>query len=332
MLDAFSTLSVALTGWFHVDQLAGVAGDARSTLLLALVVVGLAFSAMWFVQLRKARRERAAQNAEKIAPGPIELGIGFISDFFDTLGISSFATTTAMFRTAKVVGDRQLPGTLNVGHALPTVLQALIYIVLVEVDILTLVAMIAASMLGAALGANAVARLSERAVRLGMGIALLLAAALMFARVRGLLPGGSDALELRGAWLAIGVFGNFVLGALMTLGIGLYAPCMILVSLLGMNPKAAFPIMMASCAFLMPVASRSFLKQSAYHPRAALGLAIGGLPAVWIAAYIVKELDLTTMRWLVLAVVLYTSVSLLLAARRPRPQTTPQPVTSNSPS
>jgi uncharacterized membrane protein YfcA len=300
--------------------------DARSTLLFALAVVAVVFSAMWFVQLRKLRLERADQNGEKIAPGPIELGIGFVSDFFDTLGISSFATTTAMFRSTKVVGDRQLPGTLNVGHALPTVLQAFIYIVLVEVDILTLASLIAASMLGAALGANAVARLSERAVRMGMGIALLLAAVLIFARLRGLLPGGSDALELRGTWLVIGVLGNFVLGALMTLGIGLYAPCMILVSLLGMNPKAAFPIMMGSCAFLMPVASRSFLRQAAYHPRAALGLAIGGLPAVWIAAYIVKELDLTTMRWLVLGVVLYTGASLLLAARRPRARaTSPQP-------
>lgn len=302
--------------------------SARSILLLALALVASVFAAIWFVQLRRLKRERAD---EKIAPGPIELVIGFISDFLDTLGISSFATTTAMFRTAKAVGDRQLPGTLNVGHALPTVLQAFIYIVLVEVDFLTLAAMIAASMLGAGLGANAVARLSERAVRLGMGIALLLAAGLIFARLRGLLPGGSDALELRGVWLALGVLGNFMLGALMTLGIGLYAPCMILVSLLGMNPKAAFPIMMGSCAFLMPVASRTFMKQGAYHPRAALGLALGGLPAVWIAAYIVKELELTTMRWLVLGVVLYTGISLLLAARRPRAQNpSPQPAAHNT--
>ena len=288
--------------------------DARSTLLFALVLAALAFCGLWFVQLRERRAEH---SDERLFPGPIALGIGFISDFFDTLGISSFATSTAMFRSAKVVPDRQLPGTLNVGHTLPTVLQALIYIVLIEVDFLTLTTMIGASMLGAALGANAVARLSERGVRLGMGLALVLAAALIVARQQGLLPGGSDALALRGAWLAAGLLGNFVLGALMTLGIGLYAPCMILVSLLGMNPKAAFPIMMGSCAFLMPVASRAFLKQAAYQPRAALGLAIGGLPAVWIAANIVKELELATMRWLVLAVVLYTGVSLLLAARRP---------------
>lgn len=287
---------------------------ARSTLLFALALLAVVFAGMWVLQLRSQRQ----RSAHKIAPGPIELAIGFISDFFDTLGISSFATTTAMFRASKVVSDRQLPGTLNVGHALPTVLQALIYIVLVEVDLLTLAALIAASVVGAGLGAGWVARLSERAVRLGMGVALLLAAMLIFARLRGFLPGGSDALELRGIWLALGVLGNFVLGALMTLGIGLYAPCMILVSLLGMNPTAAFPIMMGSCAFLMPVASRSFVRQGAYEPRAALGLTLGGLPAVWIAANIVKNLELDTMRWLVLGVVLYTGVSLLLAARRPR--------------
>jgi uncharacterized membrane protein YfcA len=284
---------------------------ARWLLLIALTVLALWFSSFWWRQLRaKGQLQRSA------APGLIELGIGFIADFFDTLGISSFATTTTMFRAAKVVPDRVLPGTLNVGHALPTVLQALIYIVLVEVDFTTLLLLIAASVLGAAVGARWVARLPERKVRLGMGIALLLAAGLIFARLRGDLPGGSDALELRGTGLLLGILGNALLGALMTLGIGLYAPCMILVSLLGMNPKAAFPIMMGSCAFLMPVASRSFVREDAYQPRAALGLALGGIPAVLIAAYIVKELDLTTMRWLVLLVVAYTAISLLLASRR----------------
>lgn len=284
---------------------------ARWLLLCALSLLALWFAFFWWEQLR-AR----AQLQREHAPGPLELLIGFVSDFLDTLGISSFATTTTMFRAGKVVPDRSVPGTLNVGHALPTVLQAWIYIVLVEVDFSTLLLMIASSVLGAAFGARWVARSSERKIRLGMGSALLLAACLIVARLRGLLPGGSDALELRGVDLALGILGNCLLGALMTLGMGLYAPCMILVSLLGMNPKAAFPIMMGSCAFLMPVASRSFVREAAYHPKAALGLTLGGLPAVLIAAYIVKELDLTTMRWLVLVVVTYTAISLLVAALR----------------
>jgi uncharacterized membrane protein YfcA len=251
-----------------------------------------------------------------------------VTDFLDTLGVGSFATTTALFRAVRALPDRLLPGTLNVGHALPTVLQALIYIAAIEVDVGTLLALIAASMLGAYLGAGVVSRLSERSVRLGVGSALVAAAALLLARLYDVLPPGSDSLQLQGAQLAVGVLGNFVLGALMTLGIGLYAPCMILVSLLGMNPKAAFPIMMGSCAFLMLVAAPRFVRERGYALRPALGLTLGGLPGVWIAAQVVKELNLTTVRWLVLFVVMYTAIALLRAARRQGPPPAPQ---SNEP-
>jgi uncharacterized membrane protein YfcA len=134
----------------------------------------------------------------------------------------------------------------------------------------------------------------------------------------GLVPGGGSALALTGSRLIIGVSVNFMLGALMTLGIGLYAPCMILVSLLGLNPTSAFPIMMGSCAFLMPVASIRFIRAGSYSPRIALGLLLGGIPAVLIAAFIVKSLPLTAVRYLVVVVVLYTSINLIRAARRER--------------
>jgi uncharacterized membrane protein YfcA len=151
-----------------------------------------------------------------------------------------------------------------------------------------------------------------------MGIALLVAAALMFMTQMNLFPGGGDAIGVRGTKLVIGIAANFVLGALMTLGIGLYAPCMILISLLGMNPKAAFPIMMGSCAFLMPTGSLRFIREKSYDARAALGLAIGGVPAVLIAAYIVRELPLYAVRWLVIVVVVYAAVSMLMSARAER--------------
>jgi len=287
-------------------------GVVRASLLSLLVLMACGL-VLLFVRLYRAQRERERQPWRW--PGVDLLTIGFVTDFLDTLGIGSFATTTALFRAARALPDRLLPGTLNVGHALPTVLQALFYIVAIEVDVLTLIALIASSMLGAYLGAGVVSRLSERSVRLGVGSALVAAALLLLARLYDVLPPGSESLELRGTALALGVLGNFVLGALMTLGIGLYAPCMILVSLLGMNPKAAFPIMMGSCAFLMLVAAPRFVREQGFALRPALGLALGGLPGVWIAANVVKELELTTVRWLVLFVVVYTAVSLLLAAR-----------------
>jgi uncharacterized membrane protein YfcA len=282
--------------------------SARLALLLPLLLIGLGFALYWWRALRSEPRQK---------PSMLECGIGFATDFLDTLGIGSFATTTSLFRLRSLVPDRLLPGTLNVGHALPTIVQAFIYIAIIEVDVLTLALMIAAAVAGAWLAAPLVSGWSERQVRLGMGAALLAAAILIALRLLQLLPPGSDATALRGGALAIGLAGNFVLGALMTTGVGLYAPCLILVSLLGMNPKAAFPIMMGSCAFLMPVASLGFVRARGYSPSAALGLTLGGAPAVLIAAYLVGELPLDAVRWLVLLVASYTALSLLRAARRP---------------
>jgi uncharacterized membrane protein YfcA len=276
--------------------------------LVLLVFHALVFAFFWGRSLLAAPRAGW--------PSVWEIAIGFVTDFLDTLGIGSFATTATLFRVRGSVQDRALPGTMNVGHALPTVLQAVIYIGAIEIDVVTLIALIASSMLGAYLGAGWVARWSERTVRLVVGCALIAAALLMFAQMQGFLPGGGSALGLHGVTLAVAVLGNLLLGALMTMGIGLYAPCMLMVSLLGADPKAAFPIMMGSCAFLMLIAAPRFVSTRSYSARPALGLALGGLPAVWIAATIVRELALNQVRWLVLIVVLYTAFSLLRAARR----------------
>jgi uncharacterized membrane protein YfcA len=247
-------------------------------------------------------------------PTLLEVAIGAVTNFFDSLGIGSFATTTALFRAFKLVPDRVLPGTLNVGHTLPTVVQAFIFTAVIPVDVVTLISMIAAAVLGAWLGAGIVAKWPKRKVQVGMGSALLAAAVFFTMRNLGLFPAGADAIGVTGLRLVLAVTGNFFLGALMSLGIGLYAPCMILVSLLGMSERTAFPIMMGSCAFLMPVGSLKFIREKAYSLRAALGLAIGGIPGVLVAALIVKSMDLVKVRWLVIVVVIYTAFTMLYAA------------------
>jgi len=249
-----------------------------------------------------------------------EYVVGFVTNFFDTLGIGSFAPTTSVFKFWKMVPDEKIPGTLNVGHCAPTLAEAFLFILVVDVDMTTLVAMIAASVVGSWLGAGIVSRWPRRNVQIGMGLALLTAATIFTMQIFKLFPGGGDALKLEGWALAAGVAGNFALGALMTLGIGLYGPCMILVSLLAMNPKAAFPIMMGSCAFLMPVGSIRFIRAESYSVRPALGLAIGGVPGVLVATYIVKSLPIEYVRPLVVIVVLYTSVMMLRSAFTEKPQ------------
>jgi uncharacterized membrane protein YfcA len=291
--------------------------DPRLLLFIALGLMGLFFVTSWIRALVRSRGERGAPTA-------LQTGIGFLTNFFDTLGIGSYAPTTALFRFFRLVPDERIPGTMTLGHTLPTVVQAFIFIAIVKVDFTTLVALIAASILGAWLGAGVVARWQRRKIQVGMGVALCVAAGLFVLKnldeMRGapMLPGG-EAAGLSGALLAVGIVGNFALGALMTLGIGLYAPCLIMISLLGMEPRTAFPIMMGSCAFLMPVASVRFLEAEAYSARPALGLALGGVPAVLIAALIVKSLPLTAVRWLVVLVVLYAAAGLLRAAFAPLP-------------
>jgi uncharacterized membrane protein YfcA len=286
---------------------------ATRLLLGALVAVGTAYVVSWFVL------ERRRQRISALRPPPADLLTGLVTNFFDTLGIGCFAPTTAIFKIFKRVPDENIPGTLNSGHALPALSEALIFIAAVTVDPLTLVSMIAAAALGAWFGAGIVAGLPRRTVQASMGIALFIAALLLLANTVHWMPGGGEAIGLTGARLYFAVGVNFLLGALMTFGVGLYAPCLILVCLLGMSPLAAFPIMMGSCAFLMPVGALRFIREGRYSARAALGLAVGGIPGVLLAAYVVKSLPDLWLRWLVVAVVLYTAALMLLSARRPAP-------------
>jgi len=276
-------------------------------ILLALLwIIGITFALFWGYEVWKRR--------EFTWPTFLGVIVGFVTNFFDTLGIGSFAPTTSLFKFFRMAPDEKIPGTLNVGHALPTVTEALIYITVIGVDPLTLVLLIVASVLGAWLGAGMVSRWPRRYVQVGMGGALTVAAFIFLLQNLGRIPAGGNELGLTGGLLITGIIINFCLGALMTIGIGLYAPAIIMISLLGMNPRAAFPIMMGSCAFLMPIASVRFVKFDAYAFKAAIGLTIGGIPGVVIAAYIVKSMPLEAVKWLVIAIVAYAAFTMLRSA------------------
>jgi uncharacterized membrane protein YfcA len=284
---------------------------ARSLLLAAIALGALAYIARWWW----LERARGADPARPRRPRFSDLAVGFVTNFFDTLGIGCFAPTTAYYKLRSRMPDDEIPGTLNTGHALPAMAEALIFIAIVSVDMTTLVSMIAAAVLGAWLGVGIVSGLSRRAIQLGMGGALMCAALLFLVKNLDWVPGSGDALALHGPTLIFAVGVNFLLGALMMLGVGLFAPCLILVSLLGMSPLAAFPIMMGSCALLMPVGGARFVRTGRYNVSAALGLAIGGIPGVLVAAFIVRSMPIAWLRWLVLIVVVYAAVQMLRSAR-----------------
>ncbi|MEO7999272.1 MAG: sulfite exporter TauE/SafE family protein [Gemmatimonadaceae bacterium] len=290
--------------------------DPKMALLIALAV----FTVFYLVILAGAVQKELARGASlgSILWGPKSPALyftGAFTNFWDTLGVGSFAPTTAIFRAWKLVPDERIPGTLNIGHTLPTIIQAFIFTKIVEVEPWTLVYMILAAVIGSYVGSGLVAGWPRQRVQAVMGSVLLIGGAVMLMRTVNFMPAGGDAIALTGMNLALGVLGNFVLGALMTIGVGLYGPCMVLIFLLGMSPKVAFPIMMGSCAFLMPVASYRFVKKDFFDLRAALALGLGGVPMVLVAVYIVKTLPITVMSYLVVAVVLYTSYGLLKSSR-----------------
>ena len=276
-------------------------------LLIALGILGLAFTIVFLNALKKAGVSRP--NAEAI-------GLGAVTNFFDTLGIGSFAPTTAWLKFRKMVPDSFIPATLNVGHAIPTVVQSAIFLVLlgVHVDPVLLASCIAAAVVGALVGAPLVVRAPVRVVQGIVGVALLIAAGLYAMRNLDLMPAGGLATALASPEMFIAVSVHFLLGTLMTFGIGLYAPSLILLSLLGLDPRLAFPIMSSACAFLMPTTGFTFIKTDRIDLKIILGITLGGIPAVLIAAFIVKEMPMVWLRWGVVVVVLYAAILLLRSA------------------
>ena len=276
-----------------------------------LVAFTSIFGFSFFRDIAKAKREN---NFEEVSTGKA-FATGFATDFFDTLGIGSFAPTVAMMNILKMnVSDRLIPGTLNVCHTIPVVVEALIFTTVIKVEPITLISLIGAAVVGSYVGAGVISKMDEKKIQLIMGFALAITAVLMLLAQLGLMPGGGDAIGLSGVKLAIGVVGNFILGALMTAGVGLYSPCMAMIYFLGMSPDIAFPIMMGSCAMLMPIASTKFIKEDAYAKKTSLFITIGGIIGVFIAAYIVKSMPMDILKWVVIVVIAYTSVTMLKKA------------------
>jgi len=274
--------------------------------LLGVFTAG--FAGVFFKDIYASRKK-----LEKQTNLGLNVGFGFVTDFFDTLGIGNFAPTTALFRAFKQVKDLVLPGTLNVSHTIPVVLEAFLFLTVIEVEFVTLITMIAAAVIGAVLGAGLVVRLPEKTIQLIMGFALLVTCFFMICGQLDWIKdlGTGKAIGLSGIKLIIAAAANFILGALMTAGVGLYAPCMAVVYLLGMTPSVAFPIMMGSCAFLMPLASAKFIKAGAYNKKASLGITMGGIFGVLLAVYIVKSLPLELLTWLVICVIFITALTLV---------------------
>jgi uncharacterized membrane protein YfcA len=286
---------------------------ARVVLYTVLVFVNVTAIIAWIV----VSKRRAARERPTWADGLI----GFVTNFLDTLGIGSYAQITALFKLRGRPADELIPGTLNVGSAVPSFLGSMLFFGAVAVEPVLLASMVISSGIGAWVGAGLVSRMPRRGIQLFMGVALLVAAGFFAMTALGVLPPSGTAMALAGWRFVVAVAANFVFGALMCIGIGNYAPSMVLLGVLGMHPIAAYPIMIGSDGVLIPVAALGFLRSGRFSHRCALGLTLGGLLGTLCAFPLVNLVaeHLTLMRWLVIVVIIYAAVSMLRSSKVPAP-------------
>lgn len=272
-------------------------------------------AAYLFVLLKDFKHAKDTGILDREEEGFAKSGIiGFIANFADTLGIGAFAPIIAMSKFTKMkLNNKEIPAMLNIGCCASVMTEAFIFTTTIKVEPITLIVMLASAGLGSYIGAGIISKMDEKKVQLIMGVALFITAILMFLGLPwiNLMPGGGNEIGLTGSKLIIGAVGNFILGSLMTAGIGLYAPCMATTYILGMSPKCAFPIMMGSCAVLMPIASTRFIKDGHYPRKTSLWITIGGVIGVFAAAYIFNAMPMNMIKVLCVFVIYYTSYGML---------------------
>ncbi|MBV8145666.1 MAG: TSUP family transporter [Gammaproteobacteria bacterium] len=281
---------------------------ARIVLYGVLVLVNVAAVVAW---ISRARRRRSRERATWV-----DVVIGAVTNFLDTFGIGSYAQITALFKLRGNPADELIPGTLNVGSTVPSFLGSLLFFGAIRVEPVLLASMVISSGAGAWIGAGVVSRLPRRRIQLFMGLALIIAAGFFLMTALGVLPPTGAAMGLAGWRFAVAVGANFGLGALMCIGIGNYAPSMVLLGLLGMHPIAAYPIMIGSDGVLIPVASLGFLRAGRFAHGVALGLTVGGILGTLVAFPLIRTIGehLALMRWLVIVVILCAAAAMLRSA------------------
>lgn len=282
-------------------------------LIALLVPLILAILLFTFVLARAAIEKRATPNLEAMV-------LGAVVSFFDTLGIGSFAPTTAWMKFRRMVADRLLPPTMLVGLTPPAMAESLIFLILlgVKVDPVLLFGCALAVLLGGLVGAPLVARARVWIVQLVVAIGLVLAAIAYAMTNLHMMPAGGTAAGLPMGLTIAAIAANFGFGVLLNFGVGNYAPTLVTLSLMGMDPRLIFPIMAAGAAVMGAGACVRHIQMGQMDLKIVVGLAIGGTPAVLVAAFIVWKIPIELLRWLVIVVVIYAAAVMAHAAWKGR--------------
>jgi uncharacterized membrane protein YfcA len=163
---------------------------AQVILYSVLVIVNVATIIAWIAVARRRRLHERPKWSDAV--------IGCVTSFLDMFGIGSYAQITALFKQRGRPSDELIPGTLNVGSAVPAFLASFLFFAAITVEPILLAAMVISSSAGAWLGAGVVSRMSRRSIQLVMGMALMIAAGFLAMTAVGVLPPSGTALGLSG--------------------------------------------------------------------------------------------------------------------------------------
>ncbi|MEL0529363.1 sulfite exporter TauE/SafE family protein [Lactobacillus jensenii] len=283
----------------------------KNILLLLIVAIIKYFLVMFLLDINKNKKKLKQEKAD----GRILPFTSFIMFFLSTFGISDFAIGTVLYPKLNWVSIKKLPGTLNTECVIPVAVMALSYITAITVDIKTLIVCIVCQVIGAYIGPYFVVKLPEKVIKQFISIGLIIAAVLIVAGQLNMIPSNGTATGLTGGKLILAGFLLFIYGALNNIGIGSYALTMVTVYLLGLNPVAAFPIMMGACTFSVPIGSAQFVKFGDYSRKITLFTSTFGVLGVLAAVFLVKSLDTYMLKWLVVIVLLYSAISMMMAKK-----------------
>jgi uncharacterized membrane protein YfcA len=216
----------------------------------------------------------------------------------------------------KMVPDRLIPPTMIAGLTPPAMAESIVFLWLlgVRVDPVLLFGAAMATFAGGVVGAPLVVRARAWIVQMTVAIGLTIAGIANVLGILGALPVGGTASGLPPALTIIGIAVSFVLGLLANFGVGNYAPSLVMFSLMGMDPHYCFPIMASGASLMGAGSSMRFIKVPEIDLRIVVGLTLGGIPAVLVAALIVKKMDVDVLRYVITVVVFYTAIVMARAA------------------
>lgn len=194
-------------------------------------------------------------------------------------------------------------------------MMSLSYTSLFTVDTGLLIGCTIAETIGAGLGSKIISGLDVVRLRNLIGLSMLATAAMIIFRffISGMQGGETSGLILWQKCIIVVLF--FFLGILNMAGIGSTVPAMAILLLFGLNIHAIYPIVMTGNAISCIFGAFSFIHSGKYSGKAVIA-SVFGMLAVLLAVHLVQNINVTALQIIMIALMLYSAVSVFRENRR----------------